>query len=142
MPLPYEPSFRTLRGTNSVTAGNGASFTPFVSGNGSALVFASQANNLVANDTNALTDIFGIATANSLSSFVTLSVRSAGADIHLEWPAVQGGYHIEESSAVAPASNWTPTTLSITTTNGVFRAVGTPDPGPVYFRLRQTTGTR
>ncbi|MFT6619213.1 MAG: Tol biopolymer transport system component [Limisphaerales bacterium] len=130
------------RGTNSATGGNGASSSPFVSGNGSALVFASHANNLVANDTNALADIFAIATANSLSAFVTLSVRSAGADIHLEWPALQGGYHIEESSAVAPASNWTPATLPITTTNGVFRAVATPSPGPVYFQLRQTSGTR
>jgi len=47
-------------------SGNGDNFAPFISANGAAIVYSSDASNLVANDNNNAPDIFAIHTTNSL----------------------------------------------------------------------------
>lgn len=50
-------------------SGNGDNFAPFISANGAAVVYSSDASNLVANDNNQTSDIFAIHTTNSLPGF-------------------------------------------------------------------------
>ncbi|MGB0579228.1 MAG: LamG-like jellyroll fold domain-containing protein [Limisphaerales bacterium] len=47
-------------------SGNGANFSPFISANGAAIVYSSDASNLTPNDSNNASDIFAIHTTNSL----------------------------------------------------------------------------
>lgn len=54
--------------------GNGASFAPFISADGSVIVFATDASNLATNDVNAATDIVATSLTNALPSSVALSV--------------------------------------------------------------------
>lgn len=56
--------------------GNGNSFTPFISADGSVIVFATDASNLATNDLNSATDIVATSLTNTLPSSVALVAQA------------------------------------------------------------------
>lgn len=75
--------------TTGAAAGNGGSFSPVISANGVFVAFASDASNLVANDSNNnKTDVFVRNIEKGITSLVSIGLGGAGADGESLNPAI------------------------------------------------------
>lgn len=102
--------------SNITPLANGSSDGPEMSCNGESIVFESSASNLVANDTNGLTDIFSYNTVDDVHTRV--SVSSSGVEMNSGYASLRGKSIDFSGRYVAFASN--ATNLVASDTNGQF----------------------
>lgn len=72
--------------TNLTGAGNGPSYWPSISGDGSVVAFSSAASNMAANDTNNSYDIFVANLADGSIDIISYTTSGSAANSHSYWP--------------------------------------------------------
>ena len=83
---------RLVSATAAGAEGNGDSFAPAISADGLSVAFESYSSNLVANDTNAVRDVFVWSATNPTGGVTRVSVGTGGAEANAESfePAISG----------------------------------------------------
>ena len=120
--------------------GDGYSFAPVCSFNGSTVAFLSEAGDLVDNDLNFTTDVFAwSSTFAPPAPSPALTIVQLGSDTILTWPSPSTGYVLVYADALTPPVSWTPV-VAVVMDNGTVKAVTLPiayNLAARFFQLRK-----
>jgi hypothetical protein len=76
------------------------------------------------------------AIAVALPGSPLLTIRSAGNNFILSWPATSGAFRLETSLNLGGANSWGPVSVSPATNNGLVSVTIPATPGNSFFRLK------